>query len=121
IVKEYAGGYDDWLCQRKPQQKDDNIGDNNLRKTAKKVRRKKNLTDKPPRLTYKEKLELEKLPRQIELLESRLSQMHEKMMEPGFYKGPGEMIAKLKAESQELDKQLTAAYSRWEELEEIEN
>ncbi|MCK4629394.1 MAG: ATP-binding cassette domain-containing protein, partial [Sedimentisphaerales bacterium] len=121
IVKEYAGGYDDWLCQRKPRQKDDNAGDNNLRKTAKKVRRQKTLTDKPPRLTYKEKLELEKLPRQIELLESRLSQMHEKMMEPEFYKGPGEIIAKLKAESQEIDEQLTAAYSRWEELEEIEN
>ncbi len=121
IVKEYAGGYDDWLCQRKPRQKDDNAGDNNLRKTAKKVRRQKTLTDKPPRLTYKEKLELEKLPRQIELLESRLSQMHEKMMEPEFYKGPGEIIAKLKAESQEIDEQLTAAYSRWEELVEIEN
>ncbi|MFC1782930.1 ATP-binding cassette domain-containing protein, partial [Planctomycetota bacterium] len=125
IVKEYAGGYDDWLCQREPVPKDDSAGDNILKKTAskatKKTPRKKNQTDKPRRLTYKEKLELEKLPQQIELLENQLAARHQKMADPEFYKQPGEVISKTKAQAQQLDDQLKAAYCRWEELEDINN
>ena len=110
VVKEYVGGYDDWLRQRKappqPEQK-------KTPKPAKEIP-----TDKPRKLSHKEKKELESLPQLIETLEARQRQLHAAMADPAFYK-QGANIAATAAQADEIAQQLQTAYTRWEELESL--
>jgi ATP-binding cassette subfamily F protein uup len=122
-VREYVGGYDDWLRQRaepaatvKPPAKDARV-----RSPAPGV------AEMPPpptspgkrRLKFKEQQELASLPGQIEQLEAEIAALHEAMSQPDFYRRPGEQIAQAKAELDDLETRLAAAYHRWEELAEL--
>lgn len=109
-VKEYAGGYDDWLRQRK------------LDELPAAEPPAKPASPRPPkqrarRLTYKEQRELEALPERIASLEADLSKWHETMANPAFYRRDPAELAKAKAELQSLEKEIAEAYNRWEELE----
>ena len=120
-VKEYAGGYDDWLRQRKP-----SAASEPGKPAAKPQVNKKKPVAQPvqssrasdrQRLTYGEKLELQKLPQQIEILERRQSEVHARMSAPAFFQQDRETIAKATAELKKVEEQLTDVYARWEELE----
>ena len=115
IVKEYVGGYDDWLRQSKKtlqlQQPPENA-------PAKKTRTKK-ISGRPRKLTFKEKKELEAIPKLIETLETEQKQLHDVMSNPDFYK-KGQEIAAAIARLEELKKQLENAYTRWQMLEELQ-
>ena len=112
-VKEYAGGYDDWLVQRK------NIEDVRQEKSANKKASRPKKT-KPVKLTFNQKNELEKLLHAIEKLEKQITSLHKEMAEPAFYKQDGKIIAEIKTKLDESEAELTSAYSRWEELAAIE-
>ena len=114
-VKEYDGGYDDWVRQRpvveavktaKPGKKTVSVKSNQAAK-------------KPRKLTFKEKRELENLPSEIESLEAEIAELHSAMADPSFYQQAGGIIAESQSLLKERDKQLTTAYQRWEELEEL--
>ena len=113
-VHEYAGGYDDWLTQRaaaKPAE------------TPKIEKPKQEKPRKKPegrRLTYGEKLELKKLPGQIEELETEQQRLHDRMAEPGFYQKDRDAIVQTTDELKEIEGKLAAVYARWEELESLE-
>ncbi|HEG42412.1 MAG TPA: ATP-binding cassette domain-containing protein [Phycisphaerales bacterium] len=109
-VGEYVGGYDDWLRQRKD-------ANGEPEKPAKKPRPVK---DKPLKLTYKQKRELEGLPEVIEQLEKQIASLHEEMAKPSFYKQDAEQITQTSTKLRSLDQKLAQAYSRWEELAAIE-
>ena len=111
-VKEYAGGYDDWLSQRKVTQP--------AREEKPETKETKPKKTKPAALTYMQKRELEKLPDVIDTLEKQLAALHEKMSEPSFYKQDGSAIANTKAKLAELDRELANSYARWEELTALE-
>lgn len=125
-LREYVGGYDDWLRQRSPGA---TLGAEAERKTtttsvAGGNRPARASTRRKPapsqrRLTYKEKLELADLPAAIEQLETDIAQRHETMAQPEFYKLPGDEIARATAALRQLEQQLAAAFQRWEELEEL--
>lgn len=108
-VKEYAGGYDDWLRQRQP----------DLPPTAEPVAVKPTGPPKQRRRrpTYKEQRELEALPERIAAIEAELSQCHETMADPAFYRREPAELVKAKAQLQSLEKDVAEAYKRWEELE----
>ncbi|MBW8002187.1 MAG: ATP-binding cassette domain-containing protein [Planctomycetes bacterium] len=112
-VKEFAGGYDDWLIQRK------DVEEVREEKSAKK-KPSRLKTPKSVKLTYNQKRELEKLPCVIEKLEKQIASLHKKMAEPAFYKQNGEIIAETNTNLDELESELANAYSRWEELASIE-
>lgn len=114
-VKEYAGGYDDWLRQRPV-----------VEAPTKTLTEPKALKEKSPRpaelgakkkLTYKEQRELESLTQQIEAMEQQQARLHEQMADPAFYKQPADKIAATAAQAQQIDQQLKSAYTRWEQLE----
>ncbi len=111
-VKEYAGGYDDWLRQRRIDAPPP---------TEKKAPPKKNsrppAPDRPARLKYAEKQELETLPERIEQLESQLAALHAEMAEPTFYQQDRPVIVQATERVEAIQAELAAAYSRWEELE----
>jgi ATP-binding cassette subfamily F protein uup len=103
-VQEYAGGYNDWLLQRKstPEIKKTTPTLNNIQKI------------KP---TSSEKNELNKLPQLIEKLEQQVLKIQEKLAEPNFYQEDPSLIAKTNDEFLKLQQKLDEAYTRWEELE----
>lgn len=112
-VREYDGGYDDWLRQTEhrdtPAQKPE--------KDAPKPKKAQlKSEDKPRKLKYKEKLELEQLPEKIEQLEEKIAEYHQAMSETDFYQKPGVEIAAAQDELKGLETELETAYSRWEEL-----
>jgi ATP-binding cassette subfamily F protein uup len=112
-VREYVGGYDDWLRQR-PAEKRGEGG----KKPEKKPRRKKR-DDRPRTLTFKEKRELEGLPEGIEALEREQGELYAAMEDPGFYRDGGEEVVRTTGRLAELEKLLEERLARWEELETI--
>ena len=69
------------------------------------------------RLSYKEQRELEALPRRIEALEAEQRALSERIAGPGFYKEPADAIEASLARAEVLQRELLAAYARWDELE----
>jgi ATP-binding cassette subfamily F protein uup len=73
------------------------------------------------KLTFKEKQELEKLPVKIDELETEISELHEKMADPDFYRTAGKQVAETTARMEMLEAELTETYTRWEGLDALNN
>jgi ATP-binding cassette subfamily F protein uup len=114
-VREYVGGYDDWIRQRSepPATKASKAsgGKSRPQPTPSKPQTGKR------RLAYHEKRDLESLPSKIETLEKEIGKLHEAMADPKFYSRPSNEIAREQLNLNELTQQLAAAFQRWEELE----
>ncbi|GMV79439.1 MAG: energy-dependent translational throttle protein EttA [Planctomycetota bacterium] len=116
VVKEYVGGYDDYVRQRgtKPPASASSSGlpaygsSSGLPRVAR---------EKKPKLGYQAQRELAALPERIEKLEAEQQQLHERLAEPDFYKRDPQAVAQTTARLAELETELQAAYLRWEELE----
>jgi ABC transport system ATP-binding/permease protein len=122
-VKEYDGGYDDYLRQR-PELA--TVG----KAAASKVAASKTAAPKTTvagsssagsagaarKLSFKERQELASLPERIEALESQRLEFHKSMADPSFYRRAGDEIAAAKARLAALEQELAAAYGRWEDL-----
>ena len=117
LVKEYAGGYDDWLVQSKKE----SAPPQPIEKKPKnqKATPEKPVSSKPTerRLTYKEKLELEAIPEQFEQLEQAIAEIHARMAEPDFFQQSREIIAELTGRLKSHETRLDELYTRWESLE----
>ena len=111
-VKEYIGGYDDWLQQRK---KDEAKTTPKPRKNS--TPRTKPKRESPRKLTFRETRELEEIPSLIESLEKEHSLLFSRMSEPSFYKNESAEIASAKERLESLETELESAYQRWEALE----
>jgi len=114
LVTEYAGGYDDWLLQRRisadaPPEK----------KEAKKVRP-ASTPAKSKKLGFRQSRELSELPRRIDELESEEKILHAAMSDPFFYKKSREEVAALQKRLAEVEQDIEANYLRWEILESLE-
>jgi ATP-binding cassette subfamily F protein uup len=112
-IKEYAGGYDDYLRVREAEV-------TSAAETAKPVKSPKSdkaSAGKPARLTFKEQRELESLPQRIDELEQQQREVHTAMTAPAFFKQQGSEIANAKSRLEAIERELSELYSRWEELE----
>jgi ATP-binding cassette subfamily F protein uup len=143
-IREYVGGYDDWLRQSKVQKESTSSGkgskksggssprtpaEKNPGKSAEKAPEKvpEKVTANAPakaaeksaasRLSYKEKLELETLPSKIEAIELQKDSLHEKMSTPEYFKLPASELAQDAKRMESLESDLIAAYARLESLE----
>jgi ABC transport system ATP-binding/permease protein len=112
---EYVGGYDDWRRQRSLSSPE------GTEKAKKKEKPEKSRPqrERPRTLTFREKKEIETLPALIESMEAERTGLYEILADPGFYKQDGSRIPAVKARMAELDKEIPAAYERWELLEAI--
>lgn len=116
-AREYFGGYDDWLRQRKavlPRK----ISDPSIPRVPPRSV-KEGPAPGPRRLNFKQRQELDALPRTIEEYDAAIAALHREMAEPQFYQQPGTQIAAEQARLKQLEEQLAAAYRRWEELEQL--
>jgi ATP-binding cassette subfamily F protein uup len=128
-VKEYAGGYDDWLRQRGAgcQPADRGAGCQPAivqagwqpapREKPAAAQAGQRPAPRPRRLTYKEQIELAALPDRIAALEAEVGELHAAMADPTFYRQEPAAIVQAKTRLQSLEQDVAAAYQRWEELE----
>ncbi len=114
IVREYIGGYDDWLRQR-PNPK---VKDMSREKTPSSQGREPR--QKRKKRSYKQNRELQELPAVIEVLEAEQSRLHDLLAAPSTYRDGETDVASLIEKERKLSEELVAAYARWEELEDIE-
>ncbi|MBP3694169.1 MAG: ATP-binding cassette domain-containing protein [Thermoguttaceae bacterium] len=127
IVKEYVGGYDDWYFQsRQEEQAEAERQAKAQQKKAAKAENARSQTNaasssKPApagkHLTYKEKLELEKLPGEIEKMELQLEELNERLADPGFYQRDEKEFIRTTQEAEKVQLALEKLYERWDELE----
>ncbi|MCC6560181.1 MAG: ATP-binding cassette domain-containing protein [Xanthomonadales bacterium] len=117
-VREYVGGYSDWLRQRPATV---------ATTTAKSAAPSASPAATPPaatptdsapkkRLGYKEQRELAELPARIEQLETELAALDARMLEPAFYQQAAATINAANNERAAMQTTLDAAYARWAEL-----
>ena len=117
-VREYVGGYSDWLRQRPA-----------ATATAPAKAAPQPASPAPPapsalpvdatpkkRLGYKEQRELAELPARIEHLETELAALDARLLEPTFYQQAAATITAANNERAALQATLDAAYARWAEL-----
>jgi ATP-binding cassette subfamily F protein uup len=113
-VREYIGGYADWLRQRPAPAAGaparDSPSSSRSGRTAPRV-------GAARKLSYNERRELEALPAQIESLESEQRSLNARVAGPDFYKEDRDAITLALARLDALAAALDAAYSRWHELE----
>jgi ATP-binding cassette subfamily F protein uup len=119
VVKEFVGGYDDWLSQRQSAAsaayaaaktaKTESAKTDSAVKTA--------VVARPKRLSFKEQKELDQLPQTIERLETEQAELHDAMAQPGFYQKDKLIISEATQRLQRLQHELTTAYERWQSLE----
>jgi ATP-binding cassette subfamily F protein uup len=126
-IKEYAGGYDDWLRQR---QMPDILGQKSRTAAFPRPVAAPSSSENGPvakaktkqrRLTYNEQKELATLPEKIIELETELNEVHAIMADPAFFRQSPSEIVKVKTRLQTLEETIAAAYKRWEELEAVES
>ena len=115
-VKEYDGGYDDWLRQSA---QESTKRDKETDKTKSKPKAKPVEAAPKKKLSYKEKQELDALPGQIEEAEAQIAELHEKMASTDYYQQPSDIIATDQKRLTELTENLDHFFARWEELEAI--
>lgn len=113
MVGEYVGGYDDWMLQSRRMTSETAVP---VKPEAKKepARPQK---ERPRKLTFKEQKELDALPKRIEELEAEQQQIQKDLADPAFYRESGNKVSEYKTRLETLEKELTEAYTRWEELE----
>ncbi|WJW75390.1 ATP-binding cassette domain-containing protein [Thiohalobacter sp. IOR34] len=111
-VREYVGGYSDWLRQRPAPE---------AARPAKPAGRPSDASADwraaKKKLGYKEQRELEALPALIEQLEEEQTRLHQAMADPDFYQQDGTRIAASRERLTAIEAELGEAYQRWEQLE----
>ncbi len=114
VVREYDGGYDDWLRQRPVANKAGGKGRGATKAGAASAPGKK-----PRRLNNKERAELENLPNKIVEFESEVAELNDRMAAPDFYKRKAKDITAARKRLASLEQKMEAALERWTELEAI--
>jgi ABC transport system ATP-binding/permease protein len=109
-VREYVGGYDDYVRQRSSESPI-KPGKPPVASEKPRLNRERRRT-----ISYKEQRELEDLPRVIELLEAEQNELYQSMSDPTFYQKNGPEVAGAKAKLKALEQKLDETYQRWEVL-----
>jgi ATP-binding cassette subfamily F protein uup len=119
-VLEYAGGYTDWIRQRKAAAKPTDTKPAKAQAPAA-AGNATAPTDAAPRkrkLSFKEQQELAALPGLIETLETEMQSLHAKMAAADYFRQSGDILARDKTKLDDLQTRLENAFVRWETLEE---
>jgi len=113
--KEYAGGYSDWLVQRAAAQqgtqrpaRESGPETGAAAPAARSAR---------PRLSYKERRELQALPARIESLELEQRALHAEMAGADYHRRGAARIHKERARLEQIETELAQCFARWAELE----
>jgi ATP-binding cassette subfamily F protein uup len=140
VVREYVGGYQDWLDQGgKMLSFEDESALARVASATEKTAQKAALVDattadhkapqskavsstqNKPKLSYKLERELEQLTGKIEKMDSEIAQLELRIAEPGFYDLPQNDIQSVLQKLTTLQQTLDNYYTRWDEIESSQN
>ena len=113
-VKEYVGGYADWLRQGHQLAETDAPGMADIKKRAAAERR-KNKTRK--KLSYNDQRELDGLPAEIDALEADVTTLQAKVAEADFYAQDNDVVQLSLKELSDAEAALELRVQRWGDLE----
>jgi ATP-binding cassette subfamily F protein uup len=113
-VREYVGGYSDWLRQGKALAE---VDDPNIDSGVKSTPAESQAIQKPKKLSYNEQRELDQLPQQIEKLETKVDSLLEKISASDFYSQDHDETGPVLQEFTKSQQALDLALERWTELE----
>jgi ATP-binding cassette subfamily F protein uup len=113
VVKEYVGGYDDWLRHRPQEAKPSRAS------ASKQVTPPAQAPRARLKLGFSQQKELDALPETIEGLEREQQELFEAMGDPELYKKDRTDIVAMKDRLEALKRLLAEDYARWEELEQL--
>ena len=109
VVRDYVGGYEDWLRQRPAPAA-----------PASSPAPAKPPVRRPParqKLGYKEQRELEALPGRIEQLEADIGALQAQLADPALYRDRPADVEVLRSQLEQAERELEQAFERWETLE----
>jgi ATP-binding cassette subfamily F protein uup len=116
-VREYVGGYSDWLRQGHDLAVTDNPFEIEDRK---RIAAAKRAQKKPTKLSYKDQRELDALPGEIEAIEASIASVQGRIADPGFYTRDQETIQSTLRELAAAKLLLDERIERWGELETLQ-
>jgi ATP-binding cassette subfamily F protein uup len=116
IIKEYTGGYEDWVRQRDkvPAPIAWNASPASLPPP---VEKKGVKIEKGRKFLNREQKELDELPGKISELEAKQAELSERLADPALYQSKDGEFQRVERELNELHHTLEKAMARWEELE----
>ncbi|MFC6440125.1 ABC transporter ATP-binding protein [Bowmanella sp. JS7-9] len=122
VIREFVGGYQDiyqWYADKARVQAEEKAA---VRETSEQKQSQiaKSSPARSKKLSYKAKLELEQLPGQIETMETEVARLQELVNQPDFFKQDAGDAQKVLNQLAELEANLSVAYERWDELEQMQ-
>ena len=125
-LREYVGGYSDYLSYSATKNKGSKSSANSQKKNntqtpiGNKAATEKASAKKAVKLSYKIQRELDELPGKIEQLEEKKTSIEEQLADSSVFTDAIK-LQEVQTQYTEIQSQLSNAYSRWEELEEQAN
>ncbi len=126
VVREYVGGFDDWLRQR-PQPVDEPSAKGAAKPalvkpaapapSAAQAGKARKLSFKEQRELDTLRMELAEFPARIEVLEQDIAKTSERLANPELYKKAPKALVEARNELSALEAELEAAFARWEAAE----
>jgi ATP-binding cassette subfamily F protein uup len=118
-IEQFVGGFSD-AARHKAQSEQANIVDQKVDKKVK-VEKATPTVKTTKKLSYKMQLELDALPRELELLESRIEELQATINTPEFFTKDKADADTFLAELATIEEKLEVSFERWEHLEELQN
>jgi ATP-binding cassette subfamily F protein uup len=115
-VTDYIGGYDDWQKETARKVAAALAAEELAKRAAKSASGGAAPVVKGPKLSNKERMELEALPKLIEKLEAEQTTLTGKLADPLFFRKPPAEVTQATARLHEIEAELAKGYKRWEEL-----
>ena len=115
-IREYVGGYSDWVRQGRQLAVTDNPYAAEERKRRAAERRRQRPATK---LSYKDQRELDALPIEIEELEATVAELQQTIADPGFYSQDGDAVKDTLRRLADTEVELERRVERWGELESL--
>ena len=113
-VQEYVGGYSDWARRGHALAVTDSPYEQERKARAAAERRN---SRKPNKLSYKDQLELDKLPAEIEQIEAEIASLQAIVAAPDFYKQDADAVQEKLQALSDTEQRLEQRIERWGELE----
>ncbi len=125
LVREYVGGYEDWLRQggrwidaRLANSGSESKSDRERTEAVTTTEKKQN-PEKPRKLSYKLQRELDELPQRMEVLEAEIEALHGEVADAGFYEQDRDHVAARLQLLADKEAELERCFERWSELEDM--
>ena len=110
-IKQFVGGYDDWLRQR------DSASVTKINEAPKAGKLQLKSAATKSKRSFNNERELSALPKKIDLLEQRITEISTQMSDASFYRSDRAEIKKTEDLLKSAQLELEVLYKRWEELE----